>query len=714
MLQSSGPHRTGKWRRPLRLMLFGAAVLAVATVAGTSALLHAVSKADLSDEIGAVTLSKIVLDRNGTLLRAFQTSDDRWRMPLSLQETDPQFLKMLTAYEDRRFASHPGVNVGALLRAAVQAIVNGRIVSGGSTLTMQVARLYAERPTHSLADKLDQIVDALALERRYSKQEILGLYLLRAPYGGNIEGLRAATLAWFGKEPGRLTPAEAALLVALPQAPEARRPDRHPEAARQARDRVLDRMVMAGVRSADEAEAAKRDPVPSRRRDVPMLAAHAARQAIAAAPAAQTVQLTIDARLQRALETLVRIRTAALGTKISAAIIVADHKNGAVLARVASAGLLDDRRLGHVDMTRAVRSPGSTLKPLIYGLAFEAGIAHPESLIEDRPATVAGYSPTNFDLSFQGTVTVREALQLSLNVPAVKLLSAVGPARLAGRLRAAGLDFRLGGGEAPGLAIGLGGLGVTLWDLTELYAGLAHGGTAVQLRERRVEVSDAAPVEAVSRRFLDETAAWHVGDVLAGTPPPLHAAGNGIAYKTGTSYGYRDAWAVGYDGRHVMGVWVGRADGTPVPGISGYESAAPLLFEAFQRLGAERVPLPRRPAGVLAARTEALPPPLRRARVAGEEAAKEGSGPEIAYPPDGALVDLGLSDSGPGNDSTAMPLVVKLRRGRPPYVWFANGRPVASGPFLTSFTYMPDGPGSSTIAVLDGEGRSARVTVELR
>src|SRR5690606_20881249 len=200
---------------------------------------------------------------------------------------------------------------------------------------------------HSLADKLDQIVDALALERRYSKQEILGLYLLRAPYGGNIEGLRAATLAWFGKEPGRLTPAEAALLVALPQAPEARRPDRHPEAARQARDRVLDRMVMAGVLSADEAEAAKRDPVPSRRRDVPMLAAHAARQAIAAAPAAQTVQLTIDARLQRALETLVRIRTAALGTKISAAIIVADHKNGAVLARVASAGLLDDRRLGH-------------------------------------------------------------------------------------------------------------------------------------------------------------------------------------------------------------------------------------------------------------------------------------------------------------------------------------------------------------------------------
>ncbi len=500
------------------------------------------------------------------------------------------------------------------------------------------------------------------------------------------------------------------MLVALPQAPEARRPDRFPNIARQARDRVLERMAKAGVLSRDDAEAAMRDPVPLARRDVPILAAHAARQAVADTSSRDLVALTLDASLQASLERLAGDHVAKLGEKVSAAILVADHTNGEILAHVGSVGLLDDRRQGHVDMTRAIRSPGSTLKPLIYGLAFEDGLAHPESLVEDNPVTISGYSPTNFDRSFQGTVTVREALQLSLNVPAVKLLDAVGTPKFTSRLRAAGISPRLSDHAGAGLALGLGGLGVTLRDLVTLYAGLASGGEAVALFER-----DGSSVRTShERRVLDPVAAWYVGDILSGTPAPRHAIGDGIAYKTGTSYGFRDAWAIGFDGRHVIGVWVGRADGTPVPGISGFETAAPILFEAFQRLGEKRAPLMQRPQGALLASFDTLPEPLKNARVPGAVSYAKGdtggSGVEIAFPPDGALLEIGAW----GSKTPPAPLVVKLRRGVPPFTWFANGRPVASGYFERSLSWQPDGPGLSEITVVDGDGASARVTLDLR
>ncbi|WP_244313837.1 penicillin-binding protein 1C [Stappia sediminis] len=681
--------------------------LCLIVVLGCGAWLAAqVGKADPLGDAGEIAVSRNVLDRNGVLLRAFQTSDDKWRLPVAPGDVDSRYLAMLKAYEDRRFDAHAGVDARALARAAVQAARNGGIVSGGSTLTMQVARLLKEKPTRTLTAKLEQIVDALALERTLTKDEILSLYLLRAPYGGNIEGVRAASLAWLGKEPARLTAAEAALLVALPQSPEARRPDRHREAARFARDRVIDRMVAAGVLGAGEAAAAKRDPVPSRRRDVPLLAAHAAREAILHEPASAVVRLTIDARLQASLENLAKRRAAGLGRNASVAILVADHTSGEVLARVGSAGLLDERRRGHVDMAKAVRSPGSTLKPLIYGLAFEEGIAHPESFVEDRPSSVNGYSPTNFDRTFQGTVTVREALQHSLNIPAVKLLEAVGSPVLLSRLRLAGVHVQFAREEAPGLALALGGLGVSLWDLAELYAAIANEGRAVDLFERDAE----HPRSSGGRRVLDAVAAWYVGDILSGMPAPRNAPAEGIAYKTGTSYGHRDAWAVGFDGRHVVAVWAGRADGTPISAITGYGTAAPILSEAFQRLGPERYPLAKKPAGVLTAHAQLLPPPLKYARVGGRKSTIErGYGPEIAFPPEGALLDLGMEKGG-----AAAPLVVKLRRGTPPFAWYANGRPVSQGGRGKSLVWMPDGPGRSTIAVVDAHGGSARVSVDLR
>ncbi|MDB5521293.1 MAG: Penicillin-binding protein, partial [Tardiphaga sp.] len=446
-------------------------------------------------------VSQSVVDRHGKLLRAYAMPDGRWRLPVAAAtQLDPGYRDLLLAYEDRRFLTHWGVDPWALGRAAFQLISQGRIVSGGSTITMQVARLIEPRRERSVTAKLRQIVRALQLERQFTKAEILDLYLALAPFGGNLEGVRAAAIAYFGKEPRRLSLAESALLVALPQSPESRRLDRHPDAGRIARDRVLDRMMSEHRVSADDAAQARLADVPTLRRPMPVLAPHAADQAVAAHKDKTIIQLTLDAALQRNLEALARDRAAALGSDISIGIIAVDHASGEVLARVGSPDYFDDRRAGQVDMTRAIRSPGSTLKPFIYGLAFEDGFVHPDSLIDDRPIRFGGWAPDNFDMTFQGTVPVRRALQLSLNVPAIALLDRVGAQRLASRLRQAGARLVLPKDEAPGLAMGLGGVGISLQDLAQLYAGIARGGAALPLQDFAGE----APREAL--RLLDDVA----------------------------------------------------------------------------------------------------------------------------------------------------------------------------------------------------------------
>src|ERR1700753_2031049 len=429
-------------------------------------------------------VSTTIIDRHGKLLRAYAMADGRWRLPVhAATEVAPTYLKLLFAYEDRRFYSHSGVDLLALGRAAFQLVTSGHIVSGGSTITMQLARLVEPRRQRSLSAKLRQIVRAIEIERRMSKDQILDLYLAMAPYGGNLEGIRAASIAYFGKEPKRLSLSEAALLVALPQSPENRRLDRYPMAARAARDRVLDRMVEDGVVSNEDAVAAKAVPVPRMRRPIPILAPHSADRAVATLRGTPVISLTLDSTLQRNLEALARDRAIALGPQVSVGIVAVDSESGDVLARVGSPDYFDDRRAGQVDMTRAVRSPGSTLKPFIYGLAFEDGFVHPESLIDDRPIRFGSYAPENFDMTYQGTVTVRHALQMSLNVPAVALLDRVGASRLSSRLKQAGANLVLPKDEAPGLAMGLGGVGVTLQDLAMLYAGLPRLGTTKPLRE---------------------------------------------------------------------------------------------------------------------------------------------------------------------------------------------------------------------------------------
>jgi penicillin-binding protein 1C len=555
------------------------------------------------------------------------------------------------------------------------------------------------------------MVRAIEIERQLTKDQILDLYLALAPFGGNLEGVRAASIAYFGKEPKRLSLAESALLVALPQSPETRRLDRYPDAARAARDRVLDRMVGDGRVPAEDAVLAKNTPVPRLRKPMPILAPHSADQAVATVKDAPVIELTLDSSLQKVLEALARDRALALGSNISVAIIAVDNESGDVLARIGSPDYFDDRRAGQVDMTRAVRSPGSTLKPFIYGLAFEDGFVHPESLIDDRPIRFGSYAPENFDMTFQGTVPVRKALQQSLNVPAVALLDRVGASRLSSRLKQAGANLVLPKDEVPGLAMGLGGVGITLQDLVQLYCGLARLGTTRPLREIvQAQDNQRDSLQRDPLRLMDKVAAWQVGNVLLGSPPPENGVRNRIAFKTGTSYGYRDAWSVGFDGRITIGVWVGRPDGAPVPGLVGRTAAAPILFDAFARTGKLPVPLPKPPRGALVASNAKLPLPLRRFRPVGELVRTGGEqAPHIQFPLNGSRIDV---DRSGGTQAAAMP--VKVAGGVLPMTMLVNGVSMGEIDGRRQRLVDPPGPGFARLTVIDATGAADTVVIRIQ
>jgi penicillin-binding protein 1C len=359
-------------------------------------------------------------------------------------------------------------------------------------------------------------------------------------------------------------------------------------------------------------------------------------------------------------------------------------------------------------MTRAIRSPGSTLKPFIYGLGFEAGVIHPETLIEDTPTRFGAYAPKNFDEDFHGTVTIREALARSLNIPAVKVLSVVGPGRLTGRLRRGGAHPRLpqGANEAT-LAIALGGVGLDLVDLIGLYAGLARGGMPIALTTKASASRPSVPVQDRHRQMLlTSAAAWYVTDILKDAPAPAGAKSGAIAYKTGTSYGHRDAWAIGYDGRHTIAVWVGRPDGAATPELSGRTAAAPVLFDAFARLAPTRAPLATAPPGVIRVSGSDLPQPLKRFA---EPDVEKGAGPfaeppvAIAFPPDRSEVE---TDGGF--------IHLKAEGGVLPLTWLADGAPLPLDGSTREIDWQPDGQGFVRLSVVDARGRVDRVTVRVR
>ncbi|MFN3273353.1 MAG: penicillin-binding protein 1C [Paracoccus sp. (in: a-proteobacteria)] len=686
-------------------LLFGAGLARDGAVAALDRWVAATPLPALAVPVGAE-----VLARDGSLLRAFQVADGRWR--LAPGAVDPRFVDMLLMWEDGRFRDHAGVDPRAVMRAGAQAVWHRRVVSGASTLTMQTARLLEDGPTGEWAGKQRQLRLALALERRLTKDQILDLYLRLAPYGGNVEGVRAASLTWFGREPRRLTPAQAALLVALPQSPETRRPDRFPRAARLARDRVLARAARTGLLTEDEARAAMAEPLPGTRRAFPALAPLLAERLHRSLPGALRIETTIDPALQRHAEALAARSVRGHGGRLSAGIVLADHRTGAILASVGTAGWTDTPRAGFVDMTLALRSPGSTLKPFVYGLAFDDGLAHPETLIEDRPTAFGNWQPQNFDNSFRGTVSIRQALILSLNIPVVRVAEAVGPARIVQALDRAGVRLVVPS-QTAGLAITLGGAGISLQDLAQGYAALAQGGQGVtlsalpgqldggQLEGRQLDGRQARPGRVA---MFGPVAAWQVGHILSQLPPPAGARPGRLAYKTGTSYGHRDALAVGFDGGHVGAVWLGRPDGTPVPGAFGGDLAAPVLFDLFAAL--PDIALPPPPAATLTLPNAALPLALRRFVRPGEV-----SGPQTAqadplrliYPPDGAEVE-----------ARGLTLPVRLSGGTPPFAVLLNGLPVATGAITEMSEIALSGPGFSRVTVIDASGASASAQIRVQ
>ena len=558
--------------------------------------------------------AQLVVARDGTPLRAFPDRAHIWRHPVRVDEVSPRYIEAVIGYEDRFFRWHPGVNPLALLRAAGQWVQHGRIVSGGSTLSMQVARIL-EPTAHTLPGKARQIARALQLELRLSKREILELYLTFAPMGGVLEGVEAASRAYLGKPAKRLSESEAALLAVLPQAPSLLRPDRYPERARVARDKVLERLepVWGATAVAD----ARQEPVIAQTVREPLLAPLFAERLRRLKPKETRIDTTLDATLQNTVEQLLASRLAVLPPRVSMAALVVDNATLDVLAYAGSADFSDSERFAHVDMVQAGRSPGSTLKPLLYGLALDEGLIHSESLLADVPQSFSGYQPGNFQANFSGPVGMTEALHKSLNVPAVEVLERLGPQRFVSLLRRGGLKLELPRGATPNLSVILGGVALNLEGLVGAYTALARKGVS-----GRPRYLPGAPLDEA--RMMSEGAAFIIRDVLEAGGPLTRQIENGvgarrgIAWKTGTSFGFRDAWAVGVSDRLSIGVWVGRPDGTPNPGFFGANIAAPLLVDIFSAVD-DAPALPRTPPSTVAqvricwplgVRAEATPPEL--------------------------------------------------------------------------------------------------------
>ena len=546
-----------------------------------------------------VNPARVVVDEKGTPLWRFADSDGIWRYPVTIEDVSPRYLEALIQYEDRWFWDHPGVNPFSVLRAAWQDLSSGKVVSGGSTLTMQVARLLDPHP-RTFGGKVRQLWRAMQLEWHLSKREILTLYLNRAPFGGTLQGVGAASWAYLGKSPAQLSYSEAALLAVLPQAPSRLRPDRWPERAEAARNKVLERMVTQGVWSAQQVKESREEPVWLAPRQMPQLAPLFSRMMLSKSRDNKIVT-TLDASLQRQMEELAMNWKSRLPPRSSLAMIVVDHTTMKVRGWVGSVDINDDSRFSHVDMVSAIRSPGSVLKPFVYGMALDEGLIHPASLLQDVPRRTGDYRPGNFDSGFHGPVSMSEALVRSLNLPAVQVLEAYGPKRFTGMLSNVGLRLILPPGAQPNLSLILGGAGARLSEITAAYSAFARQGKAGRLR-----LQPGDPL--IERPLLSPGSAWIIRRILGNEAQPLPDSAlpqvAPLAWKTGTSYGYRDAWAIGLNARYIIGIWTGRPDGTPVAGQFGFASAVPLLNQVNNMLQSSstvdegRLPRDPRPASV--------------------------------------------------------------------------------------------------------------------
>lgn len=529
--------------------------------------------------------SPLIEDAEGTTLARRIAGDEQWCEPIAFDAMGHWLPLATVAIEDERFRSHLGVDVRAVLRATAVNLGAGRIREGASTISMQLIGMSFRTP-RTLSGKAVEAFRALQLERALSKDEILRCYLNRAPYGGNVVGVSMAARAWFGKAPADLSLGEAALLAGLPQMPERLRPDRAPERARARRAAVLESMLELGVIDADQARSASRSPLPTTLQSGASLRAdeaqHGANWALSRRPGGG--RTTIRLPVQRTVQSVVDRHTPRLPRGADVAVVVIDVEAAAVIAHVGSADFGDPID-GQVDGARARRSPGSALKPFIYAAAIESGRLAPDGVLEDRALDLDGWRPSNFDAGTSGEVTVGEALRRSLNLPAFRVAQLAGLERCVGLIEASGVELPEGVIARSGLALVTGGTEVSLIDLTTGYATFARGGRYVPTRlfvdessEEPTRAMSESTAEAIFEILSDEARAPHVRG------GPSHVGGLGFMWKTGTSSGFADAWAVGHDRTLAVGVWVGRFDGAGDPAFVGSETAEPILAELFARL----------------------------------------------------------------------------------------------------------------------------------
>ena len=545
--------------------------------------------------------SQLVVDKNGQPLRAFADKHGVWRYPTKYSRVSENYLQALINYEDRAFWQHHGINPFSLFRAVGQLVVNGRAISGGSTITMQVARIL-EPHSKSVPGKLWQMFRAFQLEFYLNKNEILELYLNYAPFGGPIEGLEAATYTYLGKSAKEMTDAEAALMAVLPQSPSSFRPDRHAQRAEKARNKVLDRLQYYRVWSEKKVSQAKQESVYAEFNSRPLIAPLLARRLAKQYPDKRVIHTTIDLDLQMQIAEQVKAYLSRFSESTSASALLINNQSLEVLAYVGAGDFANKKRFGHIDMNQAIRSPGSTLKPFIYAMAMDKQLIHSQSLLQDVPLNFGLYTPQNFTRQFAGPVSASEALQQSLNIPAVQVLSHLGAENFAGQLENAGLKLYFPNQSKPSLSLALGGVGVKLEGLVAAYRSLAAGGLSGRLRY----LQDSVMQETY---LISEESAWIVGDILAKVPllasrAIYHNIGltkssnQWVAHKTGTSYGHRDAWMVAVTANYSSAVWIGKPDGTSSPGEFGRKTAAPLVRKILNSLAQQDKPRPKRPKRV--------------------------------------------------------------------------------------------------------------------
>jgi penicillin-binding protein 1C len=572
-------------------------IISSVVISSALLILDKLTPLDLSKLTDSVT---VVSDSSGRPLRAFANPQGIWRYRVTAKNVSPYYLQALFNYEDRHFYQHPGVNPFAMVRAVGQAVYYGKAISGGSTITMQVARLLHPNK-RTVSGKVYQMLRAFQLEWHFSKHEILDMYLNIAPFGGPIEGVQTASYVYFDKPAIELNRNEAALLAVLPQSPSRYRPDRYPQRAKQARNKLLRRLATFNVWSTQAVATLQQDPIYADYFPHPNTAPLLSRRLMQAQKkkltitskqvlANRDIHTFIDGDIQEQLEHQLRQYTNNLPAKASAAIMVMHAKTGEVKAYLGSADFNNNARAGHVDMIKAIRSPGSTLKPFVYGDAIEQGIIHEQSLLHDSPVIKGNYRPTNFSGGYSGPVSTSQALLRSLNLPVLQILNYGSADALSARLNNAGLSLYWPKHATPNKALVLGGVGTKLEDLVSAYSALINNGQAVT---PRYQIN--SPQQ--SHFLLEPASAWIIQNILRQQKQPgriseqlsPHSNSN-VGWKTGTSYGHRDAWVIGFSGPYIIGVWVGRADAIALANNTGSTNALPLFKQVASHFSQRFIP----------------------------------------------------------------------------------------------------------------------------